>query len=205
MVTVPTPSAAASPVFLRFPRGSDEREYVALREAHKSFLEPWEPLPAPTDDPSQSARFERILDTCNSDRAKRFLICLTASGQIIGQCSLGEIIRGPLQQAFMGYWLIPTHTNRGYMTAALRLLIAFAFDTLALHRVEANIQPHNDPSLAVARRLGLRKEGFSPRYLQINGTWADHERWAITREDFTAQRAAEPNLWTGPTNAIMYR
>jgi len=194
------PRASTPPVLLRFPRGSDEREYVALREANKAHLEPWEPLPSPGDDPSQAARFERILDTCNSDRAKRFLICLTSTGEIIGQCSLGEIIRGPLQQAFMGYWLVQAHTGKGHMTAALRLLLTYGFDTLALHRIEANIQPHNAPSLAVAQRLGLRKEGFSPRYLQINGTWADHERWAITLEDFRTLRHADPSLWPAPPN-----
>lgn len=195
-----TPRASASPVLLRFPRGSDEREYLALRNANKHHLEPWEPLPAPGDDPSQAARFERILDSCNSDRAKRFLICLAPTGEIIGQCSLGEIIRGPLQQAFMGYWLVHAHTGKGLMTAALRLLLSYGFDTLALHRIEANIQPHNAPSIAVATRLGFRKEGFSPRYLQIAGSWADHERWAMTAEEYRALRQASPADWPAAPN-----
>lgn len=201
MVTSP---ATSYPVFLRFPRGSDEAEYVALREASKEHLEPWEPLPPAGLDPAPSAAFERILDSCNTDRARRFLICLNdgggTGGTIVGQCSLGEIIRGPLQQAFMGYWIGRAFAGKGYMTAALRLNLAYAFDGLGLHRVEANIQPQNGPSLAVARKIGMRREGYSPRYLQIAGRWADHERWAMTVEDYRELRAAGPGEWPAAPN-----
>ncbi len=64
------------------------------------------------------------------------------------------------------------------MTEAADLAVRYAFDTLGLHRVEANIQPGNAPSIALVRRLGFAREGFSPRYLRISGEWRDHERWA---------------------------
>jgi ribosomal-protein-alanine N-acetyltransferase len=70
------------------------------------------------------------------------------------------------------------------MTEAVRLTVAYAFRELALHRVEANIQPDNHSSVALVRRVGFRKEGFSPRYLQVGGTWRDHERWALLADEF---------------------
>jgi ribosomal-protein-alanine N-acetyltransferase len=69
------------------------------------------------------------------------------------------------------------------MTEGMRLLFRYAFGDLKLHRLEANIQPENRASIALARRTGFRREGFSPRYLKIGGRWRDHERWAILAED----------------------
>jgi ribosomal-protein-alanine N-acetyltransferase len=74
------------------------------------------------------------------------------------------------------------------MTEALRLGLWYAFRDLMLHRVEANIVPENAASVALARRCGLRREGYSPRLLRINGRWRDHERWALTVEDWRRSR-----------------
>lgn len=106
----------------------------------------------------------------------------------MGQVSLNEIIRGPLQQAFMGYWVGEAFAGRGYMTAGLGLALDEAFGPLGLHRVEANIQPGNASSIALARRVGFRREGYSPKYLAIQGEWADHERWAILAEEWRERR-----------------
>jgi ribosomal-protein-alanine N-acetyltransferase len=65
------------------------------------------------------------------------------------------------------------------MGEALQQVIRIAFGRLGLHRLEANIQPNNEASIALVRACGFRKEGFSPRYLKIRGRWRDHERWAI--------------------------
>jgi len=79
------------------------------------------------------------------------------------------------------------------MSEAMQLVLREAFVTLKLHRIEANIQPGNAPSIALARRNGFELEGFSPRYLKINGRWRDHERWAIDAERWRAQRrSSEP-------------
>ena len=83
----------------------------------------------------------------------------------------------------LGYYALAPHAGKGLMSAGLELVLTRAFGELALHRLEANIQPKNRRSIELVRRAGFRCEGLSPRYLKIAGRWRDHERWAITVED----------------------
>ena len=107
---------------------------------------------------------------------------------VVGYFSLGEIARGSLNSAFLGYWASQPWAGRGAMSQGMQILLRHAFRTVRLHRVEANIQPGNRASIALAQRSGFRKEGFSPRYLKIGGRWRDHERWAMTVEDWRSAR-----------------
>jgi [ribosomal protein S5]-alanine N-acetyltransferase len=77
--------------------------------------------------------------------------------------------------------------GQGYMREGLELELRRAFLSPRLHRIEANIQPENHASIALARGAGFQREGFSPRYLKISGRWRDHERWAILAEDWRAR------------------
>jgi ribosomal-protein-alanine N-acetyltransferase len=115
------------------------------------------------------------------------LVCDRNSGAIIGMVSLNEIVRGAFQSATMGYWIGREFARQGFMTEAVTLMLRHAFTKLELHRIEANLIPHNKPSRALARACGFRFEGLSRRYLQINRLWEDHERWAITIEDWRAR------------------
>jgi ribosomal-protein-alanine N-acetyltransferase len=120
----------------------------------------------------------------------RLLVCRRADGVILGVVNVSEIVRGALRSAYLGYYAFEPHAGAGYLTEGLGLVLRHAFRRLGLHRLEANIQPANTPSRRLARRLGFRKEGFSPRYLKVGGRWRDHERWAIVREDWSPRRAA---------------
>ncbi len=173
-------------VTLRRPVASDEREWLNLRAVSREFLTPWEPNPPPGTGSADENAFDRLLQTGWTDTHRRFLI-VNDAGAIAGQCSLGQIIRGPLQQAFLGYWIGLPHVRKGYAAAGVVQVLAYAFRTLLLNRVEANIQPHNIASIALARKVGFRLEGFSPEYLEIQGTFVDHERWAILGSEFVAR------------------
>ena len=120
----------------------------------------------------------------------RLLVCRRADGAIVGVVNVSEIVRAALQSAYLGYYAFRPHAQQGHMTEGLALVLRHAFRRLGLHRLEANIQPGNGASLRLARRLGFRREGFSPRYLKIGGRWRDHERWAIVREIWTPGRPA---------------
>jgi ribosomal-protein-alanine N-acetyltransferase len=114
------------------------------------------------------------------------LVC-RADGELVGVVNINEIVRGALQSGYLGYYALVPHHGRGYMTAGLGLVVARAFGRHRLHRLEANIQPGNLRSIALVKRLGFRLEGVSPRYLRIARRWRDHERWALTVEDWGAR------------------
>ncbi|MGI8428659.1 MAG: GNAT family N-acetyltransferase [Solirubrobacteraceae bacterium] len=167
--------------FLRPPLRSDRDEFLALMHASRAFHRPW--ATAPTDDD----RFAIYLADAHRSDFEAMLACRAGDGAIIGFFNLSNITRGLLESAYLGYAVGKPYAAQGYMRDGIQLVLRQAFVTLRLHRVEANIQPENSASLALARGAGFQREGFSPRYLKIGGRWRDHERWAILAEDWRAR------------------
>ena len=132
--------------------------------------------------PSSSAEYRLYLKERQGPRYYKYFVCDEA-GEICGVMNLSEVVRGAFQSAFLGYYALAPHAGKGLMSSGLGLVLDRAFGELALHRVEANIQPKNRRSIELVKRAGFRCEGLSPRYLKIGGRWRDHERWAITAED----------------------
>jgi ribosomal-protein-alanine N-acetyltransferase len=125
-----------------------------------------------------------------------YFVC-TPAGELAGVINLNDIVRAAFQSAFIGYFALVPHQRRGLMAEALRQVLEHAFGEHGLHRLEANIQSHNSNSLRLARRLGFRAENLAPRYLKIGGEWRDHERWALTREQWFAASSGAPSLRRG--------
>ena len=130
--------------------------------------------------------------------SSRFEIRSAEDGVLLGSVELSRIARGNFQSAYLGYRIAAEHRGRGHMTEALQLALRHAFRTLGLHRVEANVEPGNEASLALVRRAGFTREGFSRRYLKLGGRWRDHERWALLREDWRPSSVRARSRPTGP-------
>ena len=169
-------------VFLRAPSKRDAGEFIALNRAsrrlHRGLVSP----------PVEPEQFEAFLKRCRRADSACFLVCRVEDGRVVGSVSLSQIARGNFQSAYLGYYMGEPYAGRGYMTEAVGLLLGHAFEGLKLHRVEANIQPGNLASIALVKRAGFVKEGYSRRYLKICGRWRDHERWAVIAEDWKAVR-----------------
>ncbi len=165
-------------VFLRAPAASDREEFVALMRASRSFHRPW--ATAPTDDD----RFAAYLADSRRVDFEAMLVCRFEDRAIVGFFNLSQIVRRSLQSAYLGYAAGKPFAGQGHMREGMALLLRHAFLDLRLHRIEANIQPGNHASIALAKGAGFQREGFSPRYLKIGGRWRDHERWAILADDW---------------------
>ena len=170
-------------IFLRHPEKLDEAEYLALNRRSASFNRG---LASP---PTQPKQFAAFLKRCRGDANACFFICRRSDGAILGSINLSQIFRGGFQSAYLGYQIGAEFAGQGYMTEAIALMLRYAFTKLKLHRLEANIQPGNIASIALVKRAGFVKEGFSRRYLKICGRWRDHERWAIVAEDWRQKKA----------------
>jgi ribosomal-protein-alanine N-acetyltransferase len=169
-------------VQIRPPTYADQIEFLTAMRASRRFHHPW--LTAPTTPQGYEILMERAADP----RYAPMLVCRRSDAAIVGFFNIGEIVRGRLQSGFLGYGAVAQHAGHGYMSEGLRLVLAQAFGELGLHRVEANIQPGNRPSISLVQRAGFVREGYSERYLKIGGRWRDHERWAIRAEQWRALR-----------------
>jgi ribosomal-protein-alanine N-acetyltransferase len=107
----------------------------------------------------------------------------------VGVGNLSQIVLGDFRSAYLGYFGFAPFEGCGYMTEGVALVVRSGFEDVGLHRLEANVQPENDRSIALLERLGFRREGFSPRYLKIGGRWRDHVRYAILTEEFRRPHA----------------
>lgn len=181
-------------VLLRPLRVDDWDAWREVRLRCRGWLEAWEPLPEPgSADPALER--EAFRARCGAwDRQRHFDAAygfglFLVDGRFAGEVSLGSVQRGPFQTAYVGYWIDRALAGQGYVPEGVVLIIRYAFESLALHRIEAAIVPGNHPSRRVAEKLGLRQEGVALRFLQIQGVYEDHVRYAITAEEWEQRRA----------------
>jgi [ribosomal protein S5]-alanine N-acetyltransferase len=184
---------------LKRPSALDAPAFLAAARRSRTFLRRWAPPPCTAK--AYRAYLQRLAKPTHDGR----LVVLRTSRELVGVINLSEIVRGSFRSAYLGYYAFVPHAGRGYMTEALALVLRRAFRQLHLHRVEANIQPGNEASRALVRRLGFRREGFSRRYLKVAGRWRDHERWALLAEDWrphlSSSRRRLRDRATSPTSA----
>jgi ribosomal-protein-alanine N-acetyltransferase len=165
-------------VVVRGPQDIDADAYIAQMRASRRFHHPW--IVAPTD----RATWDRLMARNETPAVEVLFAVRREDAAVTGTFVLSQIFYGPFCNAYLGYWATQAHTGEGYMSEGMAGVLRHAFRKLRLHRVEANVQPANTASVALLDRSGFRREGFSPRYLKVAGRWRDHERWAITVEDW---------------------
>ena len=167
-------------VVLRRARPSDRAEFIELMRRSRGHLRPWIYAPETPD------AFDELIRRGRTDEYDFLLMCLREGGVVAASFNFSQIFRGGFQSAYLGFAAGESYAGRGLMTEGLGLALRHAFRTLRLHRVEANVQPANERSKALVKRCGFRLEGYSPRYLKVGGRWRDHERYAVTVEDWKA-------------------
>jgi ribosomal-protein-alanine N-acetyltransferase len=165
-------------VTLRLPARRDFAQVAALSKASKKFHRGLISMAQMQED------FDKYFKRSREKENAFFLICRAEDKAIAGMINISQIFMGNFCSAYLGYDLGVQFTGQGLMTDAIKLMLRHAFEDLKLHRLEANVQPENLPSLAVLEKCGFSREGFSPKYLKVGGRWRDHERWAIIKDNW---------------------
>jgi [ribosomal protein S5]-alanine N-acetyltransferase len=178
------------PVTVRPYRRSDGRAWSRIRRANEQWLAPWEPTPPGSwYELNSPGAFRYVLRelrrAARTGEAMPFAVCY--EGQLVGQLSIGNIVRRAFCSGYAGYWVDAGYAGRGIIPTALALVVDHAFRAGGLHRIEVNIRPENTPSRRVVEKLGFREEAYHPRYLHIDGAWRDHIGYALTAEDVAGE------------------
>ena len=177
------PSArSAARVRLEAPTARRRAEFLTAVRRSRRLHTPW------VSPPASPAAYAAFLRRLRRPTHVGYLVCRRDTGALVGVINISEMVGGVFRSGYLGYYAFVPHAGHGLMREGLARVITEAFRRRRLHRLEANIQPANRRSIRLVRSLGFRREGFSPRYLEIFGRWRDHERWAILAEAWRARR-----------------
>jgi [ribosomal protein S5]-alanine N-acetyltransferase len=168
-------------VYIRPYTMNDANDLLSFELENKEFFKDYSPLQS--DDfytlQGQEERVQRTKKRMENDEYYAFGLFLTSTDELIGNISLSDVIRGPLQCCYIGYSVAKKHNGKGYTTEAVKLAVEYAFRELKLHRVEAGVMLHNIASMRVLEKVGFHKEGIFLKNVKINGRWEDHQHFAI--------------------------
>lgn len=186
-------------VLLRPLDANDFKQWREVRRHNTEWLTRWEPQRVPGQADVIESR-DAFAARCSA-RAREWQLGtgygfgIFAGDHFVGELNLSSVQRGPFQNAYVGYWIDQRHAGQGYTPEAVVIAARFAFEDLDLHRLQVAIIPRNGASRRVVEKLQLREEGVALRYLEINGVWEDHVRYAITSEEWEARREELLTRW----------
>ena len=183
-----TPTLLGERVLLRAPRTTDYTAWRDLRRASRDFLRPYEPRWTDSDLGPRvySSRLRRGREEARAGTDYSFFIFSRSEERLIGGITLSNVRRRAAQFVNLGYWMGHSFAGKGYMSESVGLVVPFCFETLGLHRIHAACLPDNLASRRVLEKNGFQEEGYAEHYLQIDGRWADHVLFGLTRERYDA-------------------
>ena len=170
----------------------DYTQWREVRSANEEWLTKWEPQRI-AGAPDVVFNRHAFSSRCAARQRERQLgtgygFGVFVLGRFVGEMNVSAIQRGPFQNGYVGYWIDERVAGNGYTPEALVVAMRYAFDELRLHRLQIAIIPRNKASRRVVEKLGIRLEGVAERYLEINGVWEDHQRYAMTSEEWVDRR-----------------
>ena len=171
-------------LYLKILKPNYFRQVLEYYKRNHNFLKEWEPKRSRNFYTAayQKSQMRYEYNMFKGNKLVRFWIFKKEDNKLIGNICLSNIIMGNFKSCFMGYKLDKDEINKGYMTEAIKEVVKIMFEDFGLHRIEVNILPRNVRSLEIMKKLNFEQEGYSKRYLEINGKWEDHVHYAIYKD-----------------------
>jgi ribosomal-protein-alanine N-acetyltransferase len=188
-------------VLLRPLTVSDFSAWREVRRRNHDWLTKWEPARIPGQ-PDVVEDRDAFAVRCSARQRERQLgtgygFGIFVDGDFAGEVNLSSVQRGPFQSAYVGYWIDEKLAGQSYTPEAVVVAARYVFEELRLHRMQISIIPRNVASRRVVEKLHIRDEGTALHYLEINGEWEDHVRYAMTAEDWAARGPELLDTWVG--------
>ncbi len=186
-------------VLLRQLQSADFEQWREVRRRNVDWLTKWEPS-RPLNSPDVVEDRGAFALRCHAREREWQLgtgygFGLFVDGKFAGEINLNSVQRGPFQNAYVGYWVDSAQAGQGYTPESVVMVARFAFEDQGLHRIQISIIPRNSASRRVVEKLEIRAEGVAERYLEINGAWEDHIRFAMTSDEWQRRRAELAAAW----------
>ncbi|NOV02290.1 GNAT family N-acetyltransferase [Paenibacillus planticolens] len=175
---------SSSNIYLRKLEMKDASDLLELKLRNRNFYQQFEPIRDESHFTleGQEREIATGIQGEANDQSYIFGVFMKETNELLGRIALTGIARGAFQNAYLGYFIDEIHNGKGYATEAVSRCVNYAFNEIGLHRIQAGVMPKNIPSIRVLEKAGFRHEGLAKKYLKINGTWEDHELFAITAE-----------------------
>ncbi len=177
----------------------DFTQWREVRTRNHDWVTKWEPS-RPAGSPDVVNDRHAFASRCNARERERHLgsgygFGVFVDGAFGGEMNLSSVQRGPFQNCYVGYWIDEALAGQSYTPESLAVVLKFGFEDLGLHRMQISIIPRNSASRRVVEKLDIRCEGVAVRYLEINGAWEDHMRFAMTAEEWDERRDEIVRAW----------
>lgn len=186
-------------IVLRRLQPNDFEHWREVRRRNVDWLTKWEPSRPPAAPDVVEDRNTFALRCHAREREWQlgtgYGFGIFVDGGFTGEINLNSVQRGPFQSAYVGYWVDRARAGKGYIPEAVVVVARYAFEVQRLHRIQISIVPRNTASRRVVEKLKIRSEGVAERYLEINGVWEDHIRFALTVEEWELRRDELAAAW----------
>ena len=200
------PKLQGKRVTLRPLVAADFPQWTEVRRRCRGWLLPWEPrkLPNLSDPDTDPKAFQQRCQFMKTEReaGKGYGFGVFANGHLIGEMNMSSVMGHPFYSCYVGYWIDQSQAGQSYAPEALAAVLRFGFEECLLYRMQVAIVPTNSASLRVVEKLGIPTEGIARKFLEINGTWEDHQLFAMTIEDWEQKGGALTRDWLEPVSSF---